>query len=268
MTLARAMLTAVALTGATACAASGVAPEKPSKGESDVKPYLKFSCVQGAQGARDLARVAGARGHTVAIRPTGEACDFDLMYRVPGGTSVRLGRGGYLVAAARQFPDGTAIVCASNVAHTPDTEASAAPGRLPRVIEQVDVECGSFDGQRWSPMAPIASGGREWAGWVASVDGDPSIGAYSVRYTRDFSFQVMNTAQAGRPASDGVYESYLQLTRGQGVRLLQTVQRFETVDPAGSLEVRRWRPSPQELAQHGAIDPSRGACPPPYGCPR
>ena len=240
-------------------------PPKRETSEPPVERYKRFECVDSPDTSlRNIARVGGTAGDSIAIRPTGQPCDFELVYRSASGVDVRLGgSGGYLLAAGKLFVDGTALVCASNVAHDIDPDA---PQSSRRIIESVAIECTSYDGTRWAPLRAVAGGGTEWAAWVASIGGDSAIGHYRLRYTRDFSFQVLNTGDRGRPDTDGTYDAFFTWGSG-GLEVASTQMVADQVTPAGAFRGREWTPNDEQIASYAGVFPSPGRCAAPSGCP-
>ena len=265
----------VALAAAAGGCDAATAPPPDKRGaapplETTIERHKEFTCVRdGIQGITDINDVDGRDGDVLAIEPTGTDCKFSLLYKPGGGGVVKLAdEGGYLIAVGGVAGNGQAIVCASNIAHRPAEDGkSDVPNEFPHQIEEVFIECTSFDGNAWSPMVRVVEGGSEWAGWVLSLKPASDSGRYQLRYTRDFSFQFMNIGDNGRPTDDGIYDVFLEITpQGPGIVRAQKVS--ELTNPPGAATSEGWEPTQAELAEHAPyFRPNTGRCPAPNGCP-
>ena len=204
-------------------------------GETEPIPVdHSFQCDSGAVGAElDVAEVAGAHGH-VSIRPAGD-CTFDLLHRsAPGATAEVLSAapGGYLLVAAASGPTGETVVCGSNVHHEADPEAASAGGAATfRRSTSVPLECASLRGHQWARTRTVVAAEPTWAAWIVDVVAGPEPHRFRIRWIRDASFQFLNVTDRGRPPTDGLWETAVDLD-GSGLTVRTTQQLSHSVVPA------------------------------------
>ena len=179
------------------------APSPPTPPEPTITPVLEFTCTpNGVSAEQAVAGVAGTSNDQLVIRQTAAPCQYDLLYRTASGVDTVLSSqpSGYLLAAGSDR-----IVCASPIAHHPLTT-----GAETHVIDAVPLDCAlrSTSGT-WLPMQHVVNpvGWAAWINSVSRVDAD----TYTVEYMHDFSYQFANIGNAGRPASDGIYQQTLEI---------------------------------------------------------
>ncbi len=193
-----------------------------------------FQCDATAVGAElVVAEVAGTRA-AVSIRPA-EGCTFDLLYRNgPGATPeiVSAAPGGYLLVAAAQSTTGETLVCGSNVHHEPDPEAGATGGEATaRRSTEVPLECAAWRANRWQPLSTVVDAEPTWAAWIVDVTAGPEPHRFRLRFIRDASFQFLNVTDRGRPPTDGLWETTVDV--GQcGLTIAVPRQLSRSVVPA------------------------------------
>ena len=255
--------TILALAGALLAVGCNAAGEPPDfeRAPREVEADRGFNCIKDAVTApMTVTPVENALGHTVEIVPSGAACQFNLAYRDGGGVRAALtgqDPGAYMVASAKQTPEGVRIVCASKVVHEPSRQASSHRRIEVRKTSTVPIECASFDGGAWSTLNRVVDPAGDWAAWVLGVI-EAGPGRFRVYYTRDFSFQVMNMSDRGRPAEDGIYETELILgpsgpTAGATRKISDTTLLDNFVNASQSdTPIQDLQPT--------------GECPPPNGC--
>ena len=246
-----------------ACQAAGVPPERKAGYDPDrkIERIRSFRCETNAVPVpQHLSDIEDAPGSTLQLNPTTAPCDFTLLHSDANGHQVEIptaAPGGYLVAIGRALPNGARLVCASKIVHKLAKGASEKAASQKRRIESVPIECSVNDGTRWSQLATVVDGGDEWAAWALGI---LHVGPnhYRVIYTRDFSFQLMNLGDVGRPAEDGIYETDFELTP-DGPRPTGTRKVSDKTVPDVFLSA-----SPSDTPMAELED--TGRCPPPGGC--
>lgn len=235
-------------------------PDAPAPGlppsESPLAPDRKFECqLDGIGELVPMGKVRGEEGSFLALRPAGRECRFHIVYQRAGGEKVTLTEspGGYLFLAGKRWAAGEMVVCASNLSHRGES-----PGSAQRIIERVTIDCFRQRDGRWGAGIPVVIPDGPWAAWLhADSFGRPpegereDEGALSLRYGRDFSFQFMNTIDAGRPREDGYYLLTLDLS-SELLTPLNTPQRVANISEASELsgesgEPEPWDPSEEEI---------------------
>ena len=240
----------------------GELPLASSAVELPVTIVRGFTCDEPAVGlGLDVADVVGTNGDVVAIRPSGQPCNFHFEYWADGGTATRLSAApsGYLIAAAASF-GGLTIACGSDAVH------QQAPGGPPssREVLQVPVRCWAFDGTAWTSPLLVVPGDSFAAAWVEKlVPVSGMSGAFTLTWVRDSTFQFMNLSDNGRPPSDGVFEVQLTLG-GLGLSAGAPVKVSSSIHVEPTLN-EEWLPTPAELFEvDGLISLDAGQCP--EGC--
>ena len=230
-------------------------PDPASLQPVAAKVERQFTCDMGAIGQEWLASsVQAAPNEQLVIRPAAAPCEFHLMFRA--GTALSpLSRepAGYLMTAARRFPSGLRLVCASEESHH-----GVPNSTLLRETDGVSVRCWASVTTAFSGSIVAVAGGTDWAAWVTGVREHPSRpGAYVLTWVRDFTFQVATMTDVGRPATDGVYETTLTW---DGVKLTAepAVKVSSVTNVLASAPVTGWEPTPQDVRDlSGFIDFSR-----------
>jgi len=221
-----------------------------------------FQCTPAGVGEwLTVAKVQGTETDVIGIRPKdGPQCQYDVLYRAKDGTEYPLSStlSGYLFTVARR--DGAQrIVCISDLQHS-----DAGSGQ--RQIDRVVIHCAAHTGADWIPLVEVVAPDGEWAAWVRTVEPTEVSGRYVLRYARDFTYQVMNLTDNGRPPTDGIYEVELQvgsetITVGPAVKVSDKTHPATTVD-----SFQKWEPSDSDKDDYSEfIDFSDGPCP--QGCP-
>lgn len=223
-----------------------------------------FECQAANAGERMVvAQVLGGDGATVQITPTDPAsCQYALVYHEADGTPHTLSEAGsgYLFVAARKDGDIT-VVCASDIRHSADP----ARGSTGRRTDAVPIQCAARQGGSWSALVDVVTP-TDAAAWIRGISADPETpGRYLVRYARDFSFNVLNMSDNGRPADDGIYEQAFDV--GSAGVVVGTGTKVEDVsNPLAGGTFEKWEPSADDkAAMSDFIDFSDGPCP--NGCP-
>lgn len=200
--------------GGWACRSAPDEPEALPPAPDVIVPVKGFTCERDAVGSsgHDFHDVAGRPGDRLALRPAQGPCQFDLLLRAASGAEsvLSLRSGGFLIAASSSAPGGGAAICVSNIVHSPDSK-HAEEGV--HEIHGVSIECAVERAGVWSPLATIVPPEGSAAAWVGGlrVAGDS---LYAVGWVRDFSFQLLNLDNAGRPPDDGVYETTFAVEQG------------------------------------------------------
>ncbi|MEE2643442.1 MAG: hypothetical protein VYD19_00790, partial [Myxococcota bacterium] len=235
-------------------------PEEPAPGlpavDTPLVPDRSFECqLDSVNDLVPVGSVAGEEGSFLALHPADRACNFHIVYQKEGAEKVRLTErpGGYLFLAGRRINPEEMVVCASNISHQEES-----PGSSQRRIERVTIDCFHQRDGRWGPAVPIIIPDGPWAAWLqVSSFGIPpegeneASGRFSFRYGRDFSFQFMNTVDAGRPTSDGYYLITLDLeaallTAAEAPRRLGSIAEGSAL-AADAGEPEPWDPSEEEI---------------------
>ena len=186
----------------------------------------------------------------IIIRPAGDDCLFHVFHRSEAGHETQLTTepGGYQIAAAAVVPGPARVICASDAAHT------AVPGAAVglRRAEHVRIACWAGEPGSFSSAATAVPEDPSFAAWAARVEAHPTE-AETVRlvWVRDFTFQFMNVSDAGRPATDGTYETTISLSGGSltvGATAKLTDSTF--AEPVG---VTGWEPTAEERALLGDL---------------
>lgn len=156
----------------------------------------------------------------LVLRPTGEPCRYHLIHRDAGGHDRILSRGPgmYFVTAVYEAPGVTAM-CATDLRH--HHLATARADRVRRTIDGASIVCAVREAGRWSQTTTVVDGGLDHAPWVYDVEATPT--GYLVRWVRDSTFTYLAMNDAGRPATDGVYETTFAV-RPAGPAAVATVQ--------------------------------------------
>jgi hypothetical protein len=253
-----ALLIAVATSG---CPATGqppppetVEPAAAQLDELSIEPVREFECldVPGGTMVVDDA-LPGSPGSVLELLAIGGPCRFHLVHRDGGGRETQLSTtpGGYLLTAGAGGDDGSAIVCASNIAHR------AIAGSV-HAIDAVTIECAARTGGRFGRLLPVVVPDGAWAAWPREVRAAGG-GRFVLRYARDFSFQFLNMSDRGRPPEDGLYEIELVATGDRLTAIAPAAMVDGRQNPLRDTEVVSWTPTSEEMEElAGLID---------FGCP-
>jgi len=219
---------------------NAIAPDLP------VVRIREFRCNEGAvSDGAEIGAIVGEPGAGLMISPAG-GCTFGLAYRSSTGTPLSLSTSprGYLLGQGARAASGVTLACASVVVHAP----TAVSGVLE--TQGVELECFAIrpDESVASVVAVPVNG--EYAAWVASVTASTGVaGRFVVEWVRDFSFQFLNISDEGRPATDGVYATEIELNGDQltvGATSLVSSSTKPEDQPA-----EPWVPSDEEKARFG-----------------
>lgn len=199
------------------------AVKKAAQASGPALPAMReFSC-DSTKVTQDtlLKAVADGGGDSLMLRPTGEPCRHELIYKDKDGKEnvVSKAPGMYVVVFAKRFKAAKGdvqLVCASNISHS---RFAANPGKAPRAltrrIDAAPIDCAAAIEGQWGPTATVLSGGSSWAAWVLSLEPGAMGDQVKLRFVHDSTFQFLNSADPARPAEDGVYETTLTLRRGK-----------------------------------------------------
>jgi hypothetical protein len=192
------------------CVDSAGAPARPARPGSRLaaSPSRDFTCdPTQVVGETTLRPVIGADGETLALVPIGDPCRYHLLYRDSGGGKKDLfGQPAfYAITHAQQF-GGTTVVCASPVRHGKSQTESVRSDRFNRTVEGVRLLCTVRSGGQWTDSRVFADGGDDYAAWIVDVTSD-APGSFAAVWVRDSTFQFFNFSDAGRPDSDGVFQT-------------------------------------------------------------
>ena len=239
MTLKNGWLLALLL---TACVDQGAEEKRlASHSASASAASLDFTCDTSAVTAETTLRaVAGAAGETLAIAPTKESCRYDLFYKDAhnGRRKISEESAFQAITHAERFTDTaqrqTTVVCISPIRHHQAATGSTISGHANRTIDGVQLSCTVQRGagwamksgdDGWSKLQRLVDGGHDYAPWVVNVIAAPlppaghegehesgddrrgPLAAFTATWVRDSTFQFFNFSDAGRPASDGVFQT-------------------------------------------------------------
>jgi hypothetical protein len=219
-----------------------------SHGEITVERIREFICdTSGIGNQQDIAFVEnGDMGETIFIRPADQECHFYLFHRGASGDETQLSGdpGGYLIVQAGVLnSDGVRTICASDSEHT----AVKGGESNERRVGSVSIQCWIGGAGSFKPGVTVVGKDPEYAAWVARVEAHPTKAAtYRVVWIRDFSFQFMNMSDAGRPATDGTYETTFTL-KGQKLVVGATTKLADTTMYGAETETRALTQEEMEL---------------------
>ena len=217
-------------------------------GEITVERIREFVCDTSAIGnQQDIAFVEnGDMGETIFIRPADQECYFHLYHRGASGDETQLSGdpGGYLIVQANVLDnDGVRAICASDTEHTAVTGSEQNERR----VGTVSIQCWIGVAGSFKPGVTVVGKDPEYAAWVARVEAHPTeASTYRVVWIRDFSFQFMNMSDAGRPATDGTYETTFTL-QGQKLIVGATTKSADTTMDGATTETRPLTQEEMEL---------------------
>jgi len=240
-------------------------PTLPVESPGPLEPLRGFSC-NTEFSDKELTRVEGRETDRIFIQRSNEGdCVFDLVYEGSDGQQRTLSSKprGYLFVVAGMVPSDDAVVCASHIQHRSTTEENV------HFMERVMVECWVQEpnGNWIGPKTVVAPDGP-WAAWVdiliAKADGRRE---YAIRYIRDFSFNILNRVDYGRPDTDGVYKAPFRVENGAMV--IGSIEKLDDQTAPNADDWFEnsvpWQPTEEEVeAYSDFID--FGDCPPPNGC--
>lgn len=216
--------------------------------EITVERIREFVCDMSAIGNQaDIAMVEnGEMGEAVFIRPADQECRFHLLHRSGSGSETQLtsSPGGYQIAQAAVLDNnGLRAICASDAEHTAVTDGEPNERR----VQTVAIHCWVGDTGSFKPGVTVVGKDPEYAAWIARVEAHPKeVSTYRVVWVRDFSFQFLNMSDAGRPETDGTYETTFTL---QGKKLVvgATTKLADTTMYGSTVTFEPWEPTPEEL---------------------
>ena len=237
-------------------------PEEP--GET-LQPSRGFSCKTEYTG-EVLSEVEGTDGDKVVSKVfSSSECTYDLVYQESNGQETLLSTkpSGYFMVMGAKAPSGDILVCASHYQHRSTDEEGL------RFVERIPIECWIKEstGTWLGPKVVVAPDGP-WAAWVdiliAKADGRRE---YAIRYIRDFSFNILNRVDYGRPDTDGVYKASFRVENGAMV--IGSVEKLDdqTAPKADDWLENSvpWQPTEEEVEAYSDFM-DFGDCPPPNGC--
>lgn len=211
----------------------------------------EFTCDRTAVTAETTLRpVAGADGESLAVAPTNEPCTYHLLYRDAHGGVQRLSDKPALtiIAHAQRFADTgntqTTVVCASPIEHRASSTKSVDSTVANRILQGAQLLCAADRGTGFAKLEKLVDGGNDYAAWIVDLaavplpaarhdgddDGDDDgdshadLRAFAATWIRDSSFQFFNLSDAGRPATDGVYQTTFTVDPRGKVRAGATVK--------------------------------------------
>ncbi len=233
-------------------------PAPPPPGEElPVAVVRTFRCEPAGVGSElVVAAVTGDPGAVIVIRPGGLAlnvpgvpdgtpwapdCRYQLLYRAADGAETVLAQtpSGFLFAAALKTRGGADVVCVNDLRHS----EGGAGGRH---IDAVTIACTArARGGTFGALASVVVPDGDWAAWLRTLaERDDADGQLALRYVRDFSFQFMNMSDAGRPATDGIFELGLRLGADGILAVAPGVPAKvgARTNPLAEAPVEGWRP--------------------------
>lgn len=214
------------------------APEA-APGREGLQVVREFTCVPPASSADDVLFVIDGRPEeSVAIRPSGGNCQFELVLKRSSSDVLLTQKpGGYLVGVSTGAP-GRGAVCVSNIIHGLDTAApNVALADKAHRIERVTLECAvEWSDNEWTSLSTIVEGSNDFAAWPSYVAFNEETKQFKVGWVRDFSFQFLNISDRGRPSSDGLYETVFSVLQ-QRVTPVSTTKLADTVASDSSVTV-------------------------------
>jgi hypothetical protein len=219
----------------------------------------EFTCDRTAVTAETALRpVAGADGESLAVAPTGEPCTYHLLYRDAHGGVQRLTDKPALtiIAHAQRFADTgnvqTRVVCASPMDHRASSTKSTDSTLANRILQGAQLLCTTDRGAGFAKLAKLVDGGNDYAAWIVDLaavpvpaaahdgdddgddDGKADLRAFAATWVRDSSFQFFNLSDAGRPATDGVYQTTFTVDARGKVRAGATIKLSSSIATSSS----------------------------------
>ncbi len=209
-----------------------------------------FECVSYGVGARNtVATVRGSSGSTIESIERAP-CSLDLVHvNSAGDLPLSPMPSGYLFSDAEVDSAGNTWICASAINHSP------GPYPNVRVSDSVALTCWAILPNGNLATASVVAGDPEYAAWLGSIRSTGPDTAV-VTWVRDFSFQFLNMANGGRPATDGTYETSLQISAGS-INVGATTKLSPSVAPPTSAP-SQWTPTVDErnrLSPHMTLPP-------------
>jgi hypothetical protein len=188
----------------------------------------EFTCDTGAVTGDTVLRELGAGAGALVLRPTGDPCRYHLLHRGSDGNDHMLSGqpAMYFVVAAVTVASATGpstVVCATALEHHAVDAASTTAHRVRRTITGAALVCAAQRDGQWSATRTLVDGGDGFAAWAYDVEAAPS-GRFLVRWVRDSTFEYLHLANAGRPSTDGVYETTFELGPDRAPSMLATAQ--------------------------------------------
>jgi hypothetical protein len=214
----------------------------------------QFTCDDAvAAGSMPVADVAGAAGEQLVIKPAGSPCSFHLVHRAGTAESPLSSQpAGYLIASAR-LSGGVRVACASEEQHH-------AVAGTPNLFEtdSVQARCWASSTTAFSASTVAVTAEADWAAWVKDVSPHATrVGAWTLTWVRDSTFQFGTMTDHGRPATDGVYETVL-VWDGTALTAETAVKVSSVTNPFAGAPVTRWEPTPQDVSDLGGFIDFRG----------
>ena len=256
-----------------ACTQAGQCAEAPA--DIPLTAVKAFICSHDGSTADvflgELLKMSGEKVSDLKLRASEVECKFRLVEgNGPNATLINSEPMAPALVEGRVFADSTAILCFSDVQHEQPEQVKNDPS-LPRVhlITGVVLACvGRVDGV-WGEVASLMDTQETWAGWIKGLEPHPDdAGALVLTYARDFTFNFLNYANAGRPESDGTYQLVVRLAESGKVEAdAAPIKISDKVAETDEVELGEYAPTAEEREEFGEFLAKEGDCPPPNGCP-
>ena len=149
---------------------------KPTLTQSEepvITAEYTFSCApDGVTNDELISQVQDSPADGVYIRPSGDHCQFHLIYKSAGSEhQLTDSPGGHILVAGVKDSSDRTVVCTSNIDHSQIPDAfDPETGDVGRSMNAVTIRCAVNDSGTWSDMQPLIEPGGSWAAWIMSLE--------------------------------------------------------------------------------------------------